>query len=86
MAIGHDQGTVGGSSSLYDIGLSKGYAIVHSSGTRTSTHYNLVLGAETAIMTKERFIEGYGVRSTRSASAARAARSSSTSTRSVIPA
>jgi hypothetical protein len=60
VAIGHNQGTVGGSHQ-YDIGLSKGYAIVHSSGTRTSTHYNLVLGAETAIMTKERFIEGYGV-------------------------
>ena len=60
VAIGHNQGTVGGSH-LYDLGLSKGYAIVHSSGTRTSTHYNLVLGAETAIMTKERFIEGYGV-------------------------
>jgi hypothetical protein len=60
VAIGHNQGTVGGSH-RYDPGLSKGYAIVHSSGTRTSTHYNLVLGAETAIMTKERFIEGYGV-------------------------
>jgi hypothetical protein len=60
VAIGHNQGTVGGSH-LYDNGLSKGYAIVHSSGTRTSTHYNLVLGAETAIMTKERFVEGYGV-------------------------
>jgi Tannase-like family of unknown function (DUF6351) len=60
VAIGHVQGTLGGSA-LYDPGLSKGYAIVHSSGTRTSTHYNLVLGAETAIMTKERFIEGYGV-------------------------
>jgi Tannase-like family of unknown function (DUF6351) len=60
VAIGHSQGTVGGSH-LYDPGLSKGYAILHSSGTRTSTHYNLVLGAETAIMTKERFIEGYGV-------------------------
>ena len=60
VAIGHNQGTIGGSH-LYDPGLSKGYAIIHSSGTRTSTHYNLVLGAETAIMTKERFIEGYGV-------------------------
>jgi hypothetical protein len=60
VAIGHNQGTLGGSHQ-YDIGLSKGYAIVHSSGTRTSTHYNLVLGAETAIMTKERFIERYGV-------------------------
>ena len=60
VAIGHNQGTLGGSHQ-YHIGLSRGYAIVHSSGTRTSTHYNLVLGAETAIMTKERFIEGYGV-------------------------
>jgi Tannase-like family of unknown function (DUF6351) len=60
VAIGHNQGTIGGSH-LYDPGLSKGYAIIHSSGTRTSTHYNLVLGAETAIMTKERFIERYGV-------------------------
>ena len=60
VAIGHNQGTLGGSHQ-YDLGLSQGYAIVHSSGTRTSTHYNLVLGAETAIMTKERFIEGYGV-------------------------
>ena len=42
-------------------GLRKGYAIIHSSGTRTSTHYNLQLGGETALMTKEEFIERYGV-------------------------
>jgi hypothetical protein len=60
VAIGHNQGTLGGNH-LYDPGLSKGYAVVYSSGTRTATHYNLVLGGETAIMTKERFIEGYGV-------------------------
>jgi Tannase-like family of unknown function (DUF6351) len=59
--IGHRQGTPGGGSSLYDIGLRKGYGIVHSSGTRTNTHYNLVLGGETALMTKEEFIERYGV-------------------------
>ena len=58
--IGHRQGTPGGSA-LYDPGLSKGYAIMHSSGTRTSTHYNLQLGGETALMTKEEFIERYGV-------------------------
>jgi hypothetical protein len=58
--IGHRQATPGGSA-LYDTGLSKGYAIIHSSGTRTSTHYNLVLGGETALMTKEEFIERYGV-------------------------
>ena len=58
--IGHRQGSPGGSA-LYDNGLSKGYAIIHSSGTRTSTHYNLQLGGETALMTKEEFIERYGV-------------------------
>ena len=58
--IGHRQGTPGGSA-LYDTGLRKGYAIIHSSGNRTSTHYNLILGAETALMTKEEFIERYGV-------------------------
>ena len=60
VAIGHNQGTLGGNA-LYHNGLSKGYAVVYSSGTRTNVHYNLVLGGETAIMTKERFIEGYGV-------------------------
>ena len=58
--IGHRQGTPGGSA-LYDPGLSKGYAIIHSSGDRTSTHYNLQLGGEAALMTKEEFIERYGV-------------------------
>src|ERR671914_551273 len=53
------QGEPGGSA-LYDIGLRQGYAIVHSSGTRTSTHYNLELGGETALMTKEEFVERYG--------------------------
>jgi Tannase-like family of unknown function (DUF6351) len=59
VAIGRSQGTPGGSA-LYDIGLRQGYAIVHSSGTRTSTHYNLELGGETALMTKEEFVERYG--------------------------
>ena len=59
VAIGRNQGTPSGSA-LYDIGLRKGYAIVHSSGTRTSTHYNLELGGETALMTKEEFVERYG--------------------------
>ncbi|WP_143043568.1 DUF6351 family protein [Nonomuraea jiangxiensis] len=60
VAIGHDQGTLGGGA-LDPEGLGKGYAILHSSGTRTSTHYNLILGGETALMVKERFIEQYGV-------------------------
>ena len=60
VAIGHRQGTPGGSA-LYHDGLRQGYAIIHSSGTRTSVHYNLVLGGETALMTKEEFVERYGV-------------------------
>jgi hypothetical protein len=60
VAIGYNQGELGGNH-LFPYGLSKGYAVVYSTGTRTNVHYNLVLGGETAIMTKERFIEGYGV-------------------------
>jgi hypothetical protein len=61
VAIGHDQGSLSTGGSLYHDGLSKGYAIVYSSGTRTATHYNLIVGGETALMTKERFIEEHGV-------------------------
>jgi hypothetical protein len=60
VAIGHSQGTLGSSSVDPEL-LGLGYAIVHSSGTRTSVHYNLQLGGETALMTKERFVEHYGV-------------------------
>ncbi|MER6946283.1 DUF6351 family protein [Nonomuraea sp. NPDC000554] len=60
VGIGHDQGTLGGSA-LDPYGLGKGYAILYSSGTRTSTHYNLIVGGETALMVKEHFVEQYGV-------------------------
>jgi Tannase-like family of unknown function (DUF6351) len=60
VAIGRQQGTPGGSAINPDL-LGRGYAIAHSSGTRTSVHYNMVLGGETALMTKERFVERYGV-------------------------
>jgi hypothetical protein len=60
VAIGHSQGTVHGGSMNADI-LARGYAIVHSSGNNTGTHYNMNLAGETAMMTKERFIERYGV-------------------------
>ena len=33
--------------------LGKGYGVMWSSGTRTSTHYNLQVGGETALMLKE---------------------------------
>lgn len=60
VAVGHSQGTVHGGSMNPDI-LGQGFAIVHSSGNNTGTHYNLNLAGETAMMTKERFIERYGV-------------------------
>ncbi len=60
VAIGHTQGTVHSGSMNPDI-LAQGYAIVHSSGNNTGTHYNLQLAGETAMMTKERFVERYGV-------------------------
>ncbi|MBS0305872.1 MAG: hypothetical protein JSR43_10925 [Proteobacteria bacterium] len=60
VAIGHSQGTVHSGSLNPDI-LRLGYAIAHSSGNNTGTHYNMNLAGETAQMTKERFIERYGV-------------------------
>lgn len=60
VAIGHSQGTVHGGSMNLDV-LARGWAIVHSSGNNTGTHYNMNLAGETALMTKERFIERYGV-------------------------
>ena len=52
VAIGHSQGTIHGGSMNPDI-LGQGYAIAHSSGNNTGTHYNLQLAGETAMMTKE---------------------------------
>ncbi|KQP12829.1 hypothetical protein ASF43_20015 [Pseudorhodoferax sp. Leaf267] len=60
VAIGHSQGTVHGGSMNLDV-LGQGWAIVHSSGNNTGTHYNMNLAGETAMMTKERFVERYGV-------------------------
>jgi hypothetical protein len=59
VAIGRTQGRLSGGGALYDLGLSQGYAILYSTGTRTNVHYNLQLGGETALMVKERFIELY---------------------------
>ncbi|CAB1064737.1 hypothetical protein D1BOALGB6SA_9534 [Olavius sp. associated proteobacterium Delta 1] len=59
VAIGHDQGDPSSSRMRYDDGLSRGYAVAYSTGTKSGTHYNLVLGGETALMVKERFVELY---------------------------
>jgi hypothetical protein len=40
--------------------LGAGYGVLWSSGTRTSTHYNLQVGGETALMVKEHFVERHG--------------------------
>ena len=61
VAIGHTQGSPSGSRMLYDNALKLGYGVIYSTGTKTGTHYDLELGGETALMTKERFIELYGV-------------------------
>ncbi|TDG14244.1 hypothetical protein E2F43_10240 [Seongchinamella unica] len=60
VAIGHTQGSPSTSRMLYDNALKLGYGVIYSTGTKTGTHYDLELGAETALMTKERFIEAYG--------------------------
>jgi len=59
VAIGRSQGSLHGGAMNADV-LRTGQAIVHSSGNSTGTHYNLQLAAETAMMTKERFVERYG--------------------------
>ncbi len=61
VAIGHTQGTTSTGSMLSADLLGKGYGVLWSSGTRTSTHYDLQVGGETALMIKERFIERHGV-------------------------
>lgn len=69
VGIGHQQGTAmwfnGGVSSaerrVLPAILAQGYAVVSSSGNETGVHYNMRLAEETAMMTKERFIEAYGV-------------------------
>jgi hypothetical protein len=60
IGVGHDQGVLDDADSLYDQGLSRGYAVVASTGTQTGVQLDLRLAAETALMVKEHFIEEYG--------------------------
>ena len=60
VGIGHYQGSNNQGESRYDYGLGQGYAVAWSTGTKASTHYNLVLGGETAMMVKSRFVTEYG--------------------------
>ncbi len=61
VGIGHFQGTTSTGSMLPAGLLGQGYGVMWSSGTRTSTHYNLQVGGETALMLKEHTVEAHGV-------------------------
>lgn len=60
VGVGHYQGSNSQSESRYVHGLGQGYAVAWSTGTKTSTHYDLVRGGETALMVKSRFVTEYG--------------------------
>ncbi|NHZ81591.1 hypothetical protein F2P44_20255 [Massilia sp. CCM 8695] len=68
VGIGHQQGTaIWFSSGMRGIErqiisrvLAQGYAVANSSGNEAGVHYNMRLAEETAMMTKERFIEAVG--------------------------
>jgi uncharacterized tannase-like protein DUF6351 len=61
VGIGHHQGTTSDSAMLPADLLGRGYGVMWSSGTRTSTHYNLQVGGETALMLKEHTVEAHGL-------------------------
>lgn len=61
VGIGHSQGSTSTGSMLPAELLGGGYGVMWSSGTRTSTHYNLQVGGETALMLKEHAVETHGV-------------------------
>jgi hypothetical protein len=61
VGIGHFQGTTSTGGMLAAGLLGQGYGVMWSSGTRTSTHYNLQVGGETALMLKEHTVETHGV-------------------------
>src|SRR5690606_7467951 len=44
VGIGHTQGSWSESAALYESALEIGYAVVNSTGLRTSSHYNLIRG------------------------------------------
>ncbi len=60
VGFGHHQGRIDMRAGL-EYAVGKGYAVAYSTGNRTGEHYDLIVGGETAMMTKEGFIERYGV-------------------------
>ena len=61
VGIGHTQGRWSQGNAMNVTNLGLGYAIAYSTANRTGEHYNLQVGGETALMTKEHFIKRYGV-------------------------
>lgn len=68
VGLGHQQGTAiwfsgglrGAERQIISRILAQGYAVASSSGNEAGVHYNMRLAEETAMMTKERFIEAVG--------------------------
>lgn len=60
VAIGRTQGRLSVDASMYDAALRQGYAVLSSTGTRTSTTYNLTVSGQTAVMLKEHFVDTHG--------------------------
>ncbi len=60
VGIGHTQGRWARGAAMDVDVLGLGHAIAYSTGNRTGEHYNLEVGGETALMTKEHFIKRFG--------------------------
>jgi hypothetical protein len=60
VGIGHSQGELSNGDGTLDEAMRLGHAVLYTSGTRTSTHYNLLLGGRTAEEAKARFVERLG--------------------------
>ena len=52
VGIGHTQGELSTGAATLDEAMRLGHAVLYTSGTRTSTHYNLLLGGRTAVEAK----------------------------------
>lgn len=60
VGIGHSQGDLSTGAATMHEAMRLGHAVVYSSGNRTSTHYNLLLGGRTAVETKDTFVAQHG--------------------------
>ncbi|WP_144391412.1 DUF6351 family protein [Pleionea sediminis] len=62
VGIGYDQGKIRFNRLLerLEAPLSSGYAVAHSTGNDTSTHFDIVLSEDTALRVKRQFVSRYG--------------------------